>query len=196
MREEQKKREQKERYPDLPDIQFQILEGLPTEHIGDGATLNGISQRAGIPPHVAAVHLDELERLKVARHRIHNTSVGNITAWYRTIEGDKTVYAKSLAGEEGKKTAYKHTDLPKEQHEALAMIAEATGQGTIDEGEIGQRLGKSPAFARHILSLLRDAGMATDEDTPGEAIATEDFDYSPWRLLRKGEEYLAERDLL
>jgi hypothetical protein len=40
-RAERKKQEEKERQKDIPDIQLHILRGLPTEHIGDGATLEG-----------------------------------------------------------------------------------------------------------------------------------------------------------
>jgi hypothetical protein len=62
-------------------------------------------------------------------------------------------------------------------------------QGTekgVGEAEIACVLDKTPALIRHNLRLLKEAGMATDRDDNGRC----------WYLMIKGEEYLAERDLL
>jgi len=67
------------------------------------------------------------------------------------------------------------------------LVGEEEG---INEHEIAERLGKTPPLTRHHLNLLRDADMATDGD---------EGDYGAgrtWKLLRKGGDYLAERNLL
>jgi hypothetical protein len=67
------------------------------------------------------------------------------------------------------------------------MVGEDEG---INEREIAKRLGKNLALTQHNLSLLRDADFATDGD---------EADYGTgrtWVILKKGNEYLAERNLL
>ncbi len=70
-RAEREKQEEKKKREEMPDIQFQILRGLPTEHIGDGATLKGISRRNSTPPDETAIHLNRLVEAGFAQHRSH-----------------------------------------------------------------------------------------------------------------------------
>ena len=184
---ERKKQEEKER--EIPPIQFKILHRLPSENEGDGATLKVISRRANIWSLEAKIHLDRLEKAGFAKRTYYDiTGGGRITAWHRTMPGNELILAKRLAGEEDQEAARKYPDLPPIQHEALLMmVGEDEG---INEREIAKRLGKSLPLTQHRLSLLRDAEMATDG---------EEGDYGTgrtWVLLRRGEEYLAERDLL
>jgi DNA-binding MarR family transcriptional regulator len=195
---ERKKQEQEKKREEIPEIQFQILSLLPSEHGGNRLMVNEIARDIGIPVDEAEIHADRLKKAGLATWR-HNALDAEV--WYRTMRGNELVLAKRLAGEEkaGDRKPHKYADLPQIQHDALVMIAEATANG-IDEGEIGQRLGKSLALTRHTLNLLRDARMATDAEEPGSAVCFssegDEDEWGPWKLLRKGAEYLAERDLL
>jgi predicted transcriptional regulator len=197
-RAERKKQEEEKKREEIPRIQFQILQRLPLVH-ENGHRLDPIARAAGIPMDEAEIHLDALCKAKLAKKNSNWPRV-NAPTWQRTMRGNKLVVAKRLAGEEGEKEqkTYKYSDLPKIQHDALVMLpGEEDG---IYESKIIQRLGKSTALVRRNLRLLREAGMATDEPPGSEIVATyqsEDAPWSPtWILLPKGEDYLAERDLL
>ncbi len=183
---DRKKQEEKER--EIPPIQFQILSRLPSEHGGGNwLRIDEISRAVNILPDEAEIHIDRLEKAGLATRRYN---AFDALVWHRTIKGSELVVAKRLAGEEGAgdQKPYKYADLPKIQHEALLlMVGEDEG---INEREIAKRLGKSLALTQHNLSLLRDADMATDGD---------EADYGTgrtWVILKKGNEYLAERNLL
>ena len=64
-RAERKKQEEEKKREEMPEIQFEILQGLPTEHMGDGATLQGICRRTGIPPDEGEVHLHRRQAQKM-----------------------------------------------------------------------------------------------------------------------------------
>jgi DNA-binding transcriptional ArsR family regulator len=183
-RAERKKQEEKER--EIPPIQFQILKRVPNEH-GGGSWLgiNEISRAVNIPPDEAEIHVDRLEKAGLVTRRYN---AYDALVWHRSMPGNELVLAKRLAGEEEEQETYKYPDLPKIQHDALLMIV-GEDEG-INEREIAKRLGNSLALAQHTLSLLRDADFATDGD---------EADYGTgrtWVILRKGNEYLAERNLL
>jgi hypothetical protein len=184
-RAERKKQKEEERKKDLPEAQFKILQRLGTKHSGDWLRIDEVAQAVGIRLDEAEIHFEQLEKAGfTASH--YNEPAGIL--WHRTAEGNRLVVAKRWAGEEDQEAARKYPDLPPIQHEALLMmVGEDEG---INEREIEKRLGKSLALTQHNLSLLRDADMATDG---------EEGDYGTgrtWVLLRKGEEYLAERNLL
>lgn len=191
-RAERKKQEEEKKRQEMPEIQFKILQGLPTEHVGDGATLKGISQRSNIPPDESAVHLNRLVKVGFAQHRTHRLGAGDIVAWYRTIKGDELVLAKRLAGEEEpEEKRRKHADLSKPEEIALLMTARDNGEGAT-EPEIAQQLGTGVLSARLVLKVLRKKEMATDGDEPQQTYGAG----TVWWLLDNGAEYLAERDLL
>lgn len=185
-RAEQKKQEEKER--EIPQIQFQILTRLPSEHGGSNwLGIDEISRAVNIPPDETEIHIDRLEKAGLAMRRYN---AYDALVWHRTMPGNELVLAKRLAGEEEAEDQkpYKYAGLPKIQHDALLMmVGEDEG---INEREIAKRLGKSLALTQHNLSLLRDADMATDGD---------EADYGTgrtWVIMRRGNEYLAERNLL
>ena len=69
--------------------------------------------------------------------------------------------------------------------------------GGLSESRIARRMRTRLSLIRRNLHLLRDADMATDAEESGEAFSTSNGPDGPiWKLLRKGEEYLAERSLL
>jgi DNA-binding MarR family transcriptional regulator len=146
--------------------------------------IDEISRAVNIPPDEAEIHIDRLEKAGLATRRYN---AYDALVWHRAMPGNELVLAKRLAGEEEQK-AYKYADLPKIQHDSLLMmVGEDEG---INEREIAKRLGKNLALTQHNLSLLRDADFATDGD---------EADYGTgrtWVILKKGNEYLAERNLL
>lgn len=164
---------------------IQILQRLPSEHGGrNWLGIDEISRAVNIPPDEAEIHIDRLEKAGLATRRYN---AYDALVWHRAMPGNELVLAKRLAGEEEQK-AYKYADLPKIQHDSLLMmVGEDEG---INEREIAKRLGKNLALTQHNLSLLRDADFATDGD---------EADYGTgrtWVILKKGNEYLAERNLL
>jgi DNA-binding MarR family transcriptional regulator len=192
-RTDQKERENES--AELPEIQFKILRGLPTENIGDGATLKGISQRARIPPDEAAVHLDRLEKAGFAKRRLHDGHT-RIVAWHRTIAGDELVLAKRLAGgeeEAAEEQTTKYVQLAQAEQLVLVMMAKA-GAADIAVDEITHRLNAAmptigKAYANRamvalLLIQLRDKGLAVQGNGPR------------WTLTPEGMVYLAERELL
>jgi len=108
-RAEWKKQEDEKKREDIPDIQLQILRGLPTKRTGDGATLRGICRRTKIPPDEAEIHLNRLEKSGFAEQRYFATAGGD-SAWYRTIRGNEFILAKRLAGR--RTSQAKHTRTP------------------------------------------------------------------------------------
>ncbi len=180
---EQAGRQKKER--DIPPIQFQILAHLPSESECNWRRIDEISRAVKIRVDEAEVYINGLKKLGLAAFHPHEPGGGG---WHRTTEGNMLVVAKRWAGEEDQEASRKYPDLPAIQHEALLMmVGEDEG---INERDIAKRLGKSLALTQHNLSLLREADMATDG---------EEGDYGTgrtWVLLRKGEKYLAERNLL
>ncbi len=184
-RAERKKQEQEKKREDIPDIQSEILKRLPSQSEG-WLKIDEISQTVGIPIDETEVHLYRLRKAGLA---IGRTTYGR-SLWRRTIRGSEMVVAKRLAGEEDEKKAYKHADLPKEQHEALAMIG-SDPEGA-NENAIAERIGASLMLTQRYLRKLREAEMATDGDEPQATYGTGQI----WWLKEKGEDYLAERDLL
>ena len=191
-RAEQKEREKKDK--DIPDIQFKILKDLPTEHMGDGATLKGVSRRAKIRPDDAEVHLARLVKAGLADFRQHHLTGGVFTAWYRTIPGSELVLAKRLASEEQEEEeeyTQPQPDLLQGERIVLSIVAE--GDGMTPE-QIVERynkalpvIGKTIGTAAMILLFLirlRDRKMVSDVGG------------KQWKARRRGIAYLAERDML
>jgi hypothetical protein len=192
-RAEWKKQEDEKKREDIPDIQLQILRGLPTEHSGDGATLKGICRRAKIPPDEAEIHLNWLEKSRFAERRYFAIGGGEsrIAAWYRTIRGNELILAKRLAGEEepAKRNARKHLELSQMETTVLLTVAKQEG---MTPPEIVEQVNKSiPTIGKPIASLptvliilvtLRGKNLVTNED-------------GRWSTLTDGVEYLADRGL-
>lgn len=182
-REEQKEREKKER--EIPDIQFEILECLPSEQSGLWFVIEEVARAIGRPVDETEVHLKRLKKRELVVSMINTY---NALVWHRSDDGNEWVLAKSLAGDEKTKKTHKYPDLPHPQHEALATLI----PGGVSEEEIACVLEKTMSSIRHTMRLLKGAGMAidiNDQDGPtgyGRC----------WSLMEKGEEYLAERDLL
>lgn len=188
-RAEQKQRKAEEKKREMPDIQFEILKGLPNEGVGSGATLDGISERAKIPSYEAAVHLDKLEKAGLAQKGLYERLRVRAIVWHRTIPGSELILAKRLAGETKEQETRKHADLPPIQHEILLLIAAGENDGG-NENAIAETLGKTLGLVRYNLKALEDADMAADPGLP---------DYGAgctYYLRDTGAEYLAERSLL
>ncbi|MEY2498230.1 MAG: hypothetical protein QOD12_1786 [Verrucomicrobiota bacterium] len=195
---ERKKQEERER--EIAPIQFEILERLGSPATCDWLNLGEISRALKIPVDEAEIYIEGLDGLGLVFYHPHEPGGGG---WLRTADGNRRVVAKRWASEEGdqKQRECKYADLPKAQHDALLIIA-ANVDG-ISENEIAKKLGMTRALTRRHLYLLRDAEMATDAEEPGspilawDSVTGEESDSSPtWNALRKGSEYLAERDLL
>ncbi len=183
-RAEREKQEEENR--ELPEIQLEILRRLPSKHGGIGLTVPQIWREVNGRLDEIEIHVDKLEKAGLIAW--HMEADGE-KFWRRTMAGNELVVAKRLAGEEDKK-AHKHADLPKEQHEALLMIG-SDPEGA-NENSISAKVGASILLTQRNLRKLREAGMATDGDEPQETYGTGQM----WWLLERGEEYLAERDLL
>jgi len=189
-RAEWKKQEDEKKREDIPDIQLQILRGLPTKHTGDGATLQGICRRTKIPPDEAEIYLNWLEKSGFAERRYFATAGGD-SAWYRTIRGNELILAKRLAGEEepAKQNAREHPELSQMETTVLLTVAKQEG---MTAPEIVEQVNKSiPTIGKPITSLptvllllimLRGKNLVTDED-------------GRWSTLPNGVEYLADRGL-
>jgi len=183
--EELKKKEEKKW--DIPDIQFQILKVLPSETSGSPLRLKQVAYAVKIPVDEAEIHFDTLKQMGLAT-KLDNDSMG--TTWRRSLEGNKLVVSKRLAGEEADQKAYKHADLPEAQHEALLMIGGSPNGA--NEDAIAEKLGATMLSTRRYLGQLREADMATAGNEPQATYGTGDM----WWLLENGTEYLAERNLL
>jgi DNA-binding transcriptional ArsR family regulator len=182
---EEKKRQDKER--DIPPIQLEILERLSSEQSGQWLVIGEVARAIGRPVDETEVHLKKLRKAGLV-DSIYNQF--DALVWHRSDAGNELVLAKRLSEgkEEGKQKIYKYAQLPPIQHEALLMMV-GKDEGA-NEREIAKRVLESLPLTKHNLRLLEEAGMATDGDEP---------DYGTgrcWILMRKGTEYLAERELL
>jgi hypothetical protein len=199
-RAEWKKQEEEKKREDIPDIQLQILRGLPTEHMGDGATLKGICQRTKIPPDEAEVHLDRLEKSGFAKRRYFVIAGDSrIAAWHRTIPGNELILARRLAGEEEptQQDAREHPELS--QMETIVLLKVARREG-MTAPEIVEQVNKSvPTIGKPMTSLpvvllllikLREKNLATDGDEPDWGTGRR------WVALPDGIELLDDRGLL
>lgn len=185
-RAEEKKREKKE--VEVPEIQFKILELMPNEQGGGWVTIFEIANALNIALDETEIHLNKLREtgLAVSRYNANDASV-----WHRSSKGNELVYAKRLAGEKDSKKAYKHADLSQRQHDVLVIVG--SDPDGVTERAIVDKTGASLSLTVHTLKLLRKAEMATDG---GEPRAVFGDDGALWWTLEKGEEYLAERELL
>jgi hypothetical protein len=191
-RAERQKQEEEKKREEMPDIQFEILQRLPTEHAGDGATLRGICGRNGIPPDEAEVHLDRLEKAGFTKRRsVYAHAAGYITTWYRTIPGNELVLANRLAGEEeAEQDDEEHPELT--QMEQLVLLAVADGNRV--PAKIVKFIEKAiPTVGRPITSegtvllllvTLRGKKVVTDEPMSGAPFG--------WKTTRIGRNYLAD----
>jgi len=191
-RAERQKQEEEKKREEMPDIQFEILQRLPTEHAGDGATLRGICRRSGIPPDEAEVHLDRLEKAGFTKRRsVYAHDAGYITTWYRTIPGNELVLAKRLAGEEHEGT--QEEDTPElTQMEQLVLLAVSEGNRVpkkivkyIEKAipSVGSPI-TNEGMVTLLLVTLRNKKMAIDEPTSGGP--------SIWNLSRAGRKYVGD----
>lgn len=193
---ERKKQDESKRK--IAPIQFQILERLGSPSSCDWLNLGEIARALKIPLDEADLLVKGLDDLQMIFFHPHEPGGGG---WLRSAKGNMEVVAKRWASGEGDQKQRKYTDLPKAQHDALVIIA-ANVDG-ISENEIAKKLGQTRARIRPHLNALSDAEMATGGEEPGSTITAwnsvtgEESDSSPvWTALRKGSEYLDERDAL
>jgi hypothetical protein len=187
-RAERKKQEEEERQKEMPEIQFQILKHLPSQHGGPWLKLIEIAYAAGIPVDETEIHLN---RLQIAGLITGHYNACDVFAWHRTIAGTELVLAKRLAKEDQESPkAYKHDDLFPIQHDALLLIAK--NQEGISESELLQRIDDGTAAgAWMLLRTLRTRGFVTYGSAYGAPVAGRILILAP-----RGTEYLRERDLL
>ena len=188
----QKQQEEEKKWQELPAIQFEILQRLPTEHAGDGATLRGICGRSGIPPDEAEVHLDRLEKAGFAKRRsVYAHEAGYITTWHRTIPGNELVLAKRMAGEE-EEGAEEEEPPELTQMEQLVLLAVAEGNRVpkkivkyIEKAipSVGSPI-TNEGMVTLLLVTLRGKKMVTDEPTSGGP--------SVWNVSRAGRKYVGD----
>lgn len=185
-------RAERQKQEEMPDIQFEILQRLPTEHAGDGATLRGICRRSGIPPDEAEVHLDRLEKAGFTKRRsVYAHDAGYITTWYRTIPGNELVLAKRMAGEKDEGT--QEEDTPElTQMEQLVLLAVAEGNRVpktivkyIEKAipSVGSPI-TNEGMVTLLLVTLRNKKMVIDEPTSGGP--------SIWNLSRAERKYVGD----
>jgi chromosome segregation ATPase len=94
-RAEEEQREKKE--TELPDIQFEILERLPSQHGGLGLTVPQIWREInGFRLDEIEIHVDKLEKAGLISW--HMEADGE-KFWRRSMPGNELVVAKRLAGE-------------------------------------------------------------------------------------------------
>lgn len=182
------RKKQKEDEQDIPDIQYRILRELPSEHGGDGLTMNSIRSCIAIPLDETEIHVDRLQQAKLI---VWEEDRYGQCVWRRTKAGNEFVVAKRLAGDEPQ-ARKRHHDLS--VSEALTLLSISKSQGVSAEELQKQLKGELPTITVMMVELLliklREKEMATDGDEP---------DYGAprlWVILRAGAEYLAERGLL
>jgi DNA-binding IscR family transcriptional regulator len=186
-REEEKEREKKEQ--EIDPKQFQILQLLASESECKWLKIAEIARSMKFPIDEAEVYINGLENLGLVIFHPHEPGGGG---WHRTAEGNKWVVAKRWGDEEEQPNANK--DLGETAQKVLILIAREDG---LDETAISERIGIRLSVIRRVLRLLREADMATDAEEPGEAFTSSEGPVGPtWRLLIKGEDYLAERSSL
>ena len=194
-RAERKKKEEERRRKEMPEIQFKILQRLPSENEGDGQTLKAISRRANIEALEAEIHLHWLEKSGFAKRRYFaSADDSRIAAWYRTAPGNELILAKRLAGEE-QTSQRKYPDLPNIEEGMLAMmIGEKEGVREESIHESLERVGVTITLEKveYILrASLQKKGFAdfdSEEGTYGMG--------NTWFITDRGTEYFFERDKL
>ena len=169
---------------ELPEIQFQILKRLPSEHGGIAWTLGEIAYMARIPIDETEIHISRLSSFGL----IQRTWSHSEHVWHRTIAGNEVVFAQRFAGqeEEAKPRRYKYADLRKDAQEMLLLIARS--EEGIKEFELTARCAHSDAYLH--LAALRNESLINSSSGGGI--------YSDRKLIlaRKGAEYLEERGLI
>lgn len=183
----QEERQEKER--EIDPVQFQILQRLHSESECKWLRIDEIARALKIPVDEAEVYVEGLDKRGLVVFHYHEPGGGG---WHRTAEGNKWVVAKRWAGEEEQPNA--NNDLGENAQKVLILIAREDG---LDETAIAERMGIRLSVIRRILRILREKDLATDKEEPGEAFTSSEGPVGPtWRLLIKGEDYLAERSSL
>lgn len=187
------RREQKEaeRKQDIPDVQFQILKFLPSEHDkGNRPGIEEIARAAQMPVYEAGIHLKRLEK---AERITWGENRFGMVEYHRTIEGDELVLARRLAGDS---EAEKQNPRPKplkypylSLEEALALKFMAGNGATAHSIMKGLQIFWEISLQKVELILLNLAekkfAAIENEMTYGAPVN--------WILLKKGMEYLDER---
>lgn len=174
-RKEEKKREEKN--ADLPDDQFKILKALPSESDGFVGG-KSIASHLGIDTGDVDVHLSQLRELGYA------FNVGY--QWQRTIDGNRHIMAKRLAGEEEAQEPkpHKHDDLSRpEQIVLVTMVVKAVTAPEIVERVARSLPGATLPMIQLLLIKLRGENMATESG-------------GTWVISQEGLDYLWDRNLL
>lgn len=191
-RAERKKQEEEKRREEIPEIQFQILNRIPSERAGMGAWVGiaEILQTVNIPVDEADFHLEQLKKNGLATEQFNSYES---RVWYRTASGNTLVLAKRLAGEaEEPKKTYKHADLPEVEQLILTLLKGFTHAAKafhIAAGLNLQGIEASEAKTEYLLRGLEKKGFVTsDDETYGTG--------TDWFMTEDGSEYLGERDLL
>lgn len=187
-RAQQKKQEEEKKRQEVPEIQFKILQRLGSPASCKWLNLDEIARSLKIEIDEAEVYVEGLEKLGLIFFHPHEPGGGG---WLRSPEGNKLAVAKRWAGEEGDQKQHKYADLPAIQHEVLVIVG-SDPDGVFDQA-IAKKIGATLPLTVHTLKLLRKADMATDG---GDKRVIFGDDGSLWWTMEKGEEYLAERDLL
>jgi hypothetical protein len=186
-REEEKEREKKEL--EIDPIQFQILERLGSPGTCDWLNLGEIARALKIPVDETEIYIEGLDELGLIFYHPHEPGGGG---WLRTTKGNRLAVAKRWAREE--EQPYASKDLGQNAQKVLILIAREDG---LDETAIAERMGIRVSVIRRILRTLKEQGLATDAEEPGEALSTSAGPAGPiWKLLIKGEDFLADRSLL
>lgn len=187
-RAEQKEREEKQR--EIAPIQLKILRSLPTQYDGHrGPGIAEIAHTAGGPIDEAAIYIEGLEALGLARRQQYND--GSVS-WLRTTTGNQLVVAKRWAGEEEKEeTAQESRSAELSMPESVALVKMARAPDGITPSELAQTLQfKTTATALFILVLLREKGLAADRSAQHFTLERR------WFILPKGAQWLSEHSML
>lgn len=186
-REKQEKSEE-----DIPTVQYRILKTLPSEHAGDGLTMEWIRRQAGVPLDETEIHVGKLEEAGLAARE---TDQFDQWVWRRTKAGNEFVVAKRLAGEEEaeKRDPDQSSAELSQVHQALLLKVAKSGGATAEE--LAEQLKEAlPMVGRSIwttqsvifmLVTLRDKQLVIDRPAPKHNVPRR------WIARRKGMEYLA-----
>jgi hypothetical protein len=196
-RAERKQQEQEKKREEIPEIQYEIVKWLPSQHGGNRRNVHEIAHAFNVPVDETEIHIDRLQKAGLIEHSF----TAQATVWCRSMKGNVLVLAKRLAGDEKaeqKPKQYKRAALSiPEQLVLLKLVGRDEG---VTADEIVDKVNASlpttglPTtnlpLAQLLLIKLREKKMATDGDEP---------DYGTprtWVILKEGLEYLAERNLL
>lgn len=186
LRKEKAEREEREKYPELPDEQLQVLRLLPPPG-GSGALHQGeiAARLPSIPADELAEHLRHLD---IGQYAIARYDALDALRWSRLEKGNRYVLAKRRAGEEEPAKRKAYADLPELEHNMVVFIAKYPTDGR-PERDVAYAVGTTPLKAGLRLTALREKGFVWAND---ETYGTD----RQWLVQDMGLKYLDERGLL